>query len=81
MHFGIYRNAPKIIEALSVDGSCGQHIESSMADHPSSGALLSALFIVLFTLLLASLLQTDRFILRIYRENLGLTIREICNCS
>ncbi|XP_057972443.1 ultraviolet-B receptor UVR8 isoform X2 [Malania oleifera] len=30
------RNLPKIIEALSIDGSCGQQIESSNAD-PSSG--------------------------------------------
>ncbi|KAF5480549.1 hypothetical protein F2P56_001289 [Juglans regia] len=30
------RNLPKIVEALSVDGSIGQHIESSKAD-PSSG--------------------------------------------
>ncbi|KAG6721473.1 hypothetical protein I3842_03G113300 [Carya illinoinensis] len=30
------RNIPKLVEALSVDGSSGQHIESSKAD-PSSG--------------------------------------------
>ncbi|KAF8089504.1 hypothetical protein N665_0503s0004 [Sinapis alba] len=30
------RNSPKIIEALSVDGASGQHIESSSFD-PSSG--------------------------------------------
>jgi len=34
--FGVYRNFPKIIEALSVDGASGQHIESSNID-PSSG--------------------------------------------
>lgn len=34
--FGLYRNSPKIIEALSVDGASGQQIESSNFD-PSSG--------------------------------------------
>lgn len=34
----IVRNAPKIIEALSVDGSSGQQIESSKRD-PLSGAV------------------------------------------
>lgn len=34
-------NSPKIIEALSVDGSCGQHIESSNTDHLSGKTLAS----------------------------------------
>ncbi|XP_057419618.1 ultraviolet-B receptor UVR8 isoform X2 [Lotus japonicus] len=35
------RNSPKIIEALSVDGSCGQHIESSNTDQISGKSLSS----------------------------------------
>ena len=34
----IFRNVPKIIEALSIDGSCGQQIESSKLD-PLSGVV------------------------------------------
>ena len=48
--FGTCRNLPKIIEALSADGSCGQHIESSNTDSVS-GALFCMLVIFFFVFL------------------------------
>jgi len=47
--FWICRNYPKIIEALSVDGSCGQHIESSNTDQ-LSGALFCSSMMFSFVL-------------------------------
>lgn len=47
--FWICRNYPKIIEALSVDGSCGQRIESSNTDQ-LSGALFCSSMMFSFVL-------------------------------
>lgn len=99
-----WRNVPKIIESLSVDGSTGQQIESSKVD-PSTGAVIPSLschvltwnsyvlwplessptyLFILWRLensIIDSFRFCDFFLLLLNRENLGVTIGEICSCS
>lgn len=76
--FCLCRNSPKIIEALSIDGASGQHIESSSFD-PSSGKKGQKKNLHFLSILRVLYISISR--LRCCREKLGVTFREICGCS